>query len=51
MKITQVDLYEVDVPDRPWAWSDEEFGMPGHRKATYCSWSSARTRASTVWAR
>ena len=32
MKITRVDLYEVDVPDRPWAWSDEVFGMPGHRK-------------------
>ena len=32
MKITQVDLYEVDVPDRPWAWSDEVFGMPGHRQ-------------------
>ena len=32
MKITQVDLYEVDVPDRPWAWSDEVFGAPGHRQ-------------------
>ena len=32
MKITHVDLYEVFVPDRPWAWSDEVFGMPGHRK-------------------
>jgi len=32
MKITQVGLYEVDVPDRPWAWSDEVFGMPGHRR-------------------
>jgi muconate cycloisomerase len=32
MKITQVDIYEVDVPDRPWAWSDDVFGMPGHRK-------------------
>jgi len=32
MKITQVDLYEVDVPDRHWAWSDEVFGMPGHRR-------------------
>jgi len=28
MKITRIDLYEVDVPDRPWAWSDEVFGMP-----------------------
>lgn len=32
MKITHVDLYEVNVPDRPWAWSDEVFGMPTHRK-------------------
>ena len=32
MKITHVDLYEVDVPDRPWAWSDDVFGMPGHRQ-------------------
>ena len=32
MKITHVDLYEVNVPDRPWAWSDEVFGMPSHRK-------------------
>lgn len=32
MKITDVDLYHVFVPDRPWAWSDEVFGMPGHRK-------------------
>ena len=34
MKINRVDLYEVDVPDRPWAWSDEVFGMPAHRKHT-----------------
>ena len=32
MKITAVDLYEVNVPDRHWAWSDDEFGMPSHRK-------------------
>jgi L-alanine-DL-glutamate epimerase-like enolase superfamily enzyme len=32
VKISRVDLYEVDVPDRPWAWSDEVFGMPGHRR-------------------
>ena len=32
MRITAVDLYEVDVPDRHWAWSDDEFGMPGHRQ-------------------
>jgi len=31
MKITHVNLYEVDVPDRRWAWSDDVFGMPGHR--------------------
>ena len=35
MKITGVDLFEVDVPDRRWAWSDEVFGMPGHRKHSY----------------
>ena len=32
MKITQVELYQVDVPDRHWAWSDDVFGMPGHRR-------------------
>ena len=32
MEITQVDLYQVDVPDRRWAWSDEVFGMPDHRR-------------------
>ena len=32
MKIAAVDLYEVHVPDRPWAWSDEENGMPAHRR-------------------
>jgi len=32
MRITAVDLHEVDVPDRPWAWSDEVFGMPSHRR-------------------
>ena len=32
MIITKVDVFEVDVPDRPWAWSDEEFGMPSHRR-------------------
>lgn len=32
MRVVGVDLYEVDVPDRPWAWSDEVFGMPGHRR-------------------
>ena len=32
MEITRVDLYQVDVPDRRWAWSDEVFGMPGHRR-------------------
>jgi len=32
MKITDVELYQVDVPDRRWAWSDEVFGMPGHRR-------------------
>ena len=32
MKIAAVDLYEVHVPDRPWAWSDEENGMPAHRQ-------------------
>lgn len=32
MRIARVDLFEVDVPDRRWAWSDEVFGMPGHRR-------------------
>ena len=35
MKITAVDLFEVDVPDRRWAWSDEVFGMPSHRDHPY----------------
>lgn len=32
MKITEVELFQVDVPDRHWAWSDDVFGMPGHRR-------------------
>ncbi|MFH1571766.1 MAG: enolase C-terminal domain-like protein [Gemmatimonadota bacterium] len=32
MKIVAVEVHEVDVPDRPWAWSDEVFGMPAHRR-------------------
>lgn len=32
MKITAVELFQVDVPDRHWAWSDDVFGMPGHRR-------------------
>ena len=35
MKIIAVDLFEVDVPDRRWAWSDEVFGMPSHRNHPY----------------
>ena len=35
MKIRSVDVYEVDVPDRPWAWSDEENGTPSHRAVPY----------------
>jgi L-alanine-DL-glutamate epimerase-like enolase superfamily enzyme len=32
MHISHVDLYEVSVPDRKWAWSDDVFGMPAHRR-------------------
>ncbi|MEW6752973.1 MAG: mandelate racemase/muconate lactonizing enzyme family protein, partial [Candidatus Latescibacterota bacterium] len=32
MRISRIDLHEVHVPDRPWAWSDEVFGMPAHRR-------------------
>ena len=31
MRVASVDLFEVDVPDRRWAWSDEVFGTPEHR--------------------
>jgi L-alanine-DL-glutamate epimerase-like enolase superfamily enzyme len=35
MRIHAVELFTVNVPDRPWAWSDEVFGMPSHRDHPY----------------
>ena len=32
MKITHIKVHVVNVPERHWWWSDDEYGQPGHQK-------------------
>ena len=35
MKITRINLYMVNVPERHWWWSDDEYGQPLHQRAEH----------------
>jgi L-alanine-DL-glutamate epimerase-like enolase superfamily enzyme len=35
MKITRINLYVVNVPERHWWWSDDTFGQPLHQRAEH----------------
>ncbi len=35
MKITRIQLYIVNVPERRWWWSDDTYGQPYHQRAEH----------------
>ena len=35
MKITRINLYVVNVPERHWWWSDDTYGQPLHQRAEH----------------
>lgn len=35
MKITRIQLYKVNVPERKWWWSDDTYGQPLHQRAEH----------------
>ena len=35
MKITRIHLYIVNVPERHWWWSDDDYGQPLHQRAEH----------------
>lgn len=35
MKITRIELYIVNVPERRWWWSDDTYGQPYHQRAEH----------------